>query len=109
CIEAQAACELASLSLASACAADASLQAALLKAKLARCARYVAQESVQLHGAMGVCEELPIASTFRALLAFCQWDGDGARHALQAGRALLASGAFAHSRTLGPVSMESTE
>ena len=102
CTEAQAACELAALSLASATPADGALQAALLKAKLARAARYVAQECVQLHGAMGVCEELPIASSFRSLMAFAQWDGDGAAHALRAGRALLASGRFAQSRTLGP-------
>lgn len=102
CAEAQAACELAALSLASATPADCAWQAALLKAKLARAARYVAQECVQLHGAMGVCEELPIASSFRSLMAFAQWDGDGAAHALRAGRALLASGRFAQSRTLGP-------
>lgn len=101
CAEAQAACELAALSLASASAADCAWQASLLKAKLARAARYVSQECVQLHGAMGVCEELPIASSFRSLMAFAQWDGDGAAHALRAGRALLANGRFAQSRTLG--------
>lgn len=102
CTEAQAGCELAALSLATASAADCTVHTALLKSKLARAARYVSQECVQLHGAMGVCEELPIASTFRTLLAFAQWDGDGAAHALQAGRALLANGRFAQSRTLGP-------
>lgn len=111
CAEAQAACELASLSLATAGAADCELHAALLKSKLARTARYVSQECVQLHGAMGVCEELPIASTFRSLMAFAQWGGDGAAHALQAGRALLASGRFAQSRTLGQyaTAMENVE
>ncbi|MNV54208.1 Acryloyl-CoA reductase (NADH) [compost metagenome] len=102
CTEAQAACELAALSLATASAADCTLHTALLKSKLARAARYVSQECVQLHGAMGVCEELPIASTFRTLMAFAQWDGDGAAHALQAGRALLANGRYAQSRTLAP-------
>lgn len=101
CAEAQAACELASLALATATATECALHAALLKSKLARAARYVAQECVQLHGAMGVCEELPIAATFRTLMAFAQWGGDGAAHALHAGRALLADGRFAQSRTLG--------
>lgn len=101
CAEAQAACELASLSLADADSAQRRHLAGLLKNKIARAARYVAQEGVQLHGAMGVCEELPIASAFRALMAFAQWGGDGASHALDAGRALLADGRFAHSRTLG--------
>jgi alkylation response protein AidB-like acyl-CoA dehydrogenase len=75
--------------------------AALVGSKVGRCARFTAQEAVQVHGAMGVCEELPIASAFRALMAFAQWGGDGASHALTAGRALLADGRFAHSRTLG--------
>lgn len=101
CAEAQAACELASLSLAGADTAQLRNLAGLLKNKISRCARYVAQEGVQLHGAMGVCEELPIASAFRALMAFAQWGGDGASHALDAGRDLLAHGGFAHSRTLG--------
>ena len=102
CAEAQAACELAALSLADADGAQCRAIAGLLKNKVGRCARYVAQEGVQLHGAMGVCEEWPIASAFRALMAFAQWGGDGASHALAAGRALLADGRFAHSRTLGP-------
>lgn len=101
CAEAQAACELASLSLDGADTAQLRNLAGLLKNKISRCARYVAQEGVQLHGAMGVCEELPVASAFRALMAFAQWGGDGASHALDAGRDLLAHGGFAHSRTLG--------
>jgi alkylation response protein AidB-like acyl-CoA dehydrogenase len=104
CAEAQAACELASVSLDSAgveksSAADTVL-AGIAKNKVARAARYVSQECVQLHGAMGVCEELPVASAFRALTAFLQWGGDGASHALLVGRALLADGSFAASRTL---------
>lgn len=108
CAEAQAACELASLSLADADGAQCRAIAGLLKNKVGRCARYVAQEGVQLHGAMGVCEELPIASAFRALMAFAQWGGDGADHALAAGRELLANGSFAHSRTLGSAPSRST-
>lgn len=102
CTEAQAACELASISLARATAAKCRAIAGLAKNKVARAARHVSQDCVQLHGAMGVCEELPIASAFRTLMAFSQWGGDGASHALEVGRALLVEGGFAQSRTLGP-------
>ncbi|RZA30583.1 MAG: acyl-CoA dehydrogenase, partial [Proteobacteria bacterium] len=101
CTEAQAACELGALSLASATAAECRTVAGLVKNKVARTARHVSQDCVQLHGAMGVCEELPIASAFRTLMAFSQWGGDGASHAVVVGRALLADGGFARSRTLG--------
>lgn len=40
------------------------------KIQLARTARIVADNAVQLHGGMGVCEELPIASHYRQMLAF---------------------------------------
>ncbi|MEO8319318.1 MAG: acyl-CoA dehydrogenase, partial [Bradyrhizobium sp.] len=40
------------------------------KAKIGKCARYVAEQSVQLHGGMGVTEELDIGSYFKRLLAF---------------------------------------
>src|SRR5690606_36717022 len=46
--------------------------AALARSKVGRCAREVSQAAVQLHGAMGVSEELMIASLFRKLLAFQQ-------------------------------------
>lgn len=99
CAEAQAACELASMRLALSPAAGPEL-AALVKNKVGRAARFVSQEAVQLHGAMGVCEELPIAATFRLLLAFSQQGGDVASHALHRGRSLLSTGDFAHSQTL---------
>ena len=40
------------------------------KAKIGKCARFVAEQSVQLHGAMGVTEELDIGLYFKRLLAF---------------------------------------
>lgn len=40
------------------------------KVKAARSARFVGGEAVQLHGAMGVTEELDIGSYFRSLVAF---------------------------------------
>lgn len=99
CVEAQAACELASMRLALA-PHDGIDLAAFVKNKVARAARFVAQEAVQLHGAMGVCEELPVAATFRLLLGFAQEGGDAASHALHRGQGLAATGDFVHSQTL---------
>ena len=62
------------------------------KAKIGKCARFVAEQSVQLHGAMGVTEELDIGSYFKRLLAFDTLFGGSAhhyrRHAALGGRAL---------------------
>ncbi|KRR06273.1 pimeloyl-CoA dehydrogenase small subunit [Bradyrhizobium jicamae] len=64
------------------------------KAKIGRCARFVAEQSVQLHGAMGVTEELDIGSYFKRLLAFDTLFGGSAhhyrRHAALGGRAIQA-------------------
>jgi len=60
------------------------------KAKIGKCARFVAEQSVQLHGAMGVTEELDIGSYFKRLLAFDTLFGGSAyhyrRHAALGGR-----------------------
>ena len=62
------------------------------KAKIGKCARYVAEQSVQLHGAMGVTEELDVGSYFKRLLAFDTLFGGSAhhyrRHAALGGRAV---------------------
>ncbi|MBR0799706.1 acyl-CoA dehydrogenase family protein [Bradyrhizobium jicamae] len=50
------------------------------KAKIGKCARFVAEQSVQLHGAMGVTEELDIGSYFKRLLAFETLFGGSAHH-----------------------------
>lgn len=50
------------------------------KAKIGRCARFVAEQSVQLHGAMGVTEELDIGLYFKRLLAFDTLFGGSAHH-----------------------------
>jgi alkylation response protein AidB-like acyl-CoA dehydrogenase len=50
--------------------AERSRAASAAKAKVGRCARFVAEQSVQLHGAMGVTEELDIGLYFKRLLAF---------------------------------------
>jgi alkylation response protein AidB-like acyl-CoA dehydrogenase len=62
------------------------------KAKIGKCARFVAEQAVQLHGAMGVTEELDIGAYFKRLLAFDTLFGGIAhhyrRHAALAGRAM---------------------
>jgi alkylation response protein AidB-like acyl-CoA dehydrogenase len=64
------------------------------KAKIGKCARFVAEQSVQLHGAMGVTEELDIGAYFKRLLAFDTLFGGSAhhyrRHAARGGRAVQA-------------------
>jgi alkylation response protein AidB-like acyl-CoA dehydrogenase len=64
------------------------------KAKIGKCARFVAEQSVQLHGAMGVTEELDIGSYFKRLLAFDTLFGGSAhhyrRHAALGGKTLQA-------------------
>lgn len=40
------------------------------KAKIGRASRHVAQEAIQLHGAMGFSQELPIGNWFKRLYAF---------------------------------------
>ena len=61
------------------------------KAKIGKCARFVAEQAVQLHGAMGVTEKLDIGSYFKRLLAFDTMFGGSAhhyrRHAAFGGRA----------------------
>lgn len=65
------------------------------KAKIGKCARFVAEQAVQLHGAMGVTEELDIGSYFKRLLAFDTLFGGSAhhyrRHAALGGRASVQS------------------
>lgn len=102
CEEAVAACELAALRVDAglADASEAVALAAMAKYKAGRAARYVSQQAVQLHGGMGVSEELPIAGLFRKLTRFQQQGGSPYWHAAQYGRAMLASGAWRDSRTL---------
>jgi len=60
--------------------AERSRAASGAKAKIGKCARFVAEQSVQLHGAMGVTEELDIGSYFKRLLAFDTLFGGSAHH-----------------------------
>lgn len=50
------------------------------KAKIGRAARFVSQASVQLHGGMGVSEELSVHRYFRRLMAFEQTFGTTDSH-----------------------------
>jgi pimeloyl-CoA dehydrogenase small subunit len=50
------------------------------KVKIADAARHVSQESVQLHGGMGMTEELKISHTFRRLTMIAQAFGDADHH-----------------------------
>jgi alkylation response protein AidB-like acyl-CoA dehydrogenase len=50
------------------------------KIKIADAARHVSQESVQLHGGMGMTEELKISHTFRRLTMIAQSFGDADHH-----------------------------
>jgi hypothetical protein len=65
--------------------------ASAAKAKIGRCARFVAEQSVQLHGGMGVTEELDVGAYFKRLVAFDTLFGSSAyhyrRHAALRGRA----------------------
>lgn len=47
-----------------------SLAASGAKVKIGRCARNVAEQAVQLHGAMGVTDELDLGLYFKRLLVF---------------------------------------
>jgi pimeloyl-CoA dehydrogenase small subunit len=50
------------------------------KIKIADACRHVSQESVQLHGGMGMTEELKVSHTFRRLTTIMQTFGDADHH-----------------------------
>jgi alkylation response protein AidB-like acyl-CoA dehydrogenase len=50
------------------------------KIKIADAARHISQESVQLHGGMGMSEELKVSHTFRRLTALARRFGDVDQH-----------------------------
>ncbi|MDO8276819.1 MAG: acyl-CoA dehydrogenase family protein, partial [Burkholderiaceae bacterium] len=98
--EARAACELASLRIERGDADDCAIASAA-KVKVGRCADYVAKEAVQLHGAIGTTDELPIASYFRRLTVFNTRGGSPQSHARALGQRMIASGTWRESQTLG--------
>jgi alkylation response protein AidB-like acyl-CoA dehydrogenase len=50
------------------------------KAKIGKCARFVGEQSIQLHGGMGVTEELEVGAYFKRLVAFDTLFGGPAHH-----------------------------
>jgi alkylation response protein AidB-like acyl-CoA dehydrogenase len=52
----------------------------MAKLKIADSARLISQESVQLHGGMGMTEELKVSHTFRRLTMIAQRFGDADHH-----------------------------
>jgi alkylation response protein AidB-like acyl-CoA dehydrogenase len=50
------------------------------KVRIADACRHVSQESVQLHGGMGMTEELKVSHTFRRLTMIAQQFGDADHH-----------------------------
>jgi alkylation response protein AidB-like acyl-CoA dehydrogenase len=60
--------------------ADRARAVSAAKIKIADNARHVSQEAVQLHGGMGMSEELKISHTFRRLTVLAQLYGDADHH-----------------------------
>jgi len=50
------------------------------KIKIADSARHIGQEAVQLHGGMGMSEELKVSHSFRRLTVAAQQFGDADHH-----------------------------
>jgi alkylation response protein AidB-like acyl-CoA dehydrogenase len=61
-------------------AAERSRAVSAAKIKIADAARLISQEAVQLHGGMGMTEELKISHTFRRLTMIGQRFGDADHH-----------------------------
>ncbi len=99
CAEASACCESASMR-ATFPGADLCALAAAAKSRTARAADYVAKQAIQLHGAMGVCEELPVAAAFRWLEAFQAQHGRASVHARFLGERTMSGGAHRASSVL---------
>jgi alkylation response protein AidB-like acyl-CoA dehydrogenase len=61
-------------------AADRARAVSAAKIKIADNARHISQESVQLHGGMGMTEELKVSHSFRRLTVIAQQFGDADHH-----------------------------
>jgi alkylation response protein AidB-like acyl-CoA dehydrogenase len=60
--------------------ADRARAVSAAKIKIADSARHISQEAVQLHGGMGMSEELKISHSFRRLTVLAQLHGDADHH-----------------------------
>ncbi|MGH8672722.1 MAG: acyl-CoA dehydrogenase family protein [Burkholderiales bacterium] len=74
------ACLAASKSDSSVDAKDRARSISAAKIKIADNCRHVSQESIQLHGGMGMSEELKVSHTFRRLTMIAQQFGDAEHH-----------------------------
>jgi len=61
-------------------AADRARAVSAAKIKIADACRHVSQEAIQLHGGMGMSEELKVSHTFRRLTMIAQQFGDADHH-----------------------------
>jgi alkylation response protein AidB-like acyl-CoA dehydrogenase len=73
------------------------------RVKVAACADFVAKTAVQLHGGMGVSDELSIASAFRKLFAFAIDGGGNGRHLTRYIGSTIDNGGYADSVVLPPM------
>ncbi len=80
---------LAALKLASADTTERRRTIAAAKSIVGQSARLVAQQAVQLHGGMGVTDELPISHYFKRLTAIDMTYGDAHYHRAQLGEMML--------------------
>jgi alkylation response protein AidB-like acyl-CoA dehydrogenase len=99
CEDSLAACQLAALRTQET-PSNAAHMAAFARSRVGRAAREVSQAAVQLHGAMGVSEELMVASLFRKLLSFHQRHGTTANFSAAYGHHMLTTGNWRHSQVL---------
>lgn len=103
CEDAAAAAWLASLAFDAARTPEARARAANGgKLQMARTMKIVAARAVQLHGGMGVCEELPIAAHYRQMMAYIARDISVGAALDGFGDAVVRTGNFANSAVLGP-------
>jgi alkylation response protein AidB-like acyl-CoA dehydrogenase len=82
---------LAALKLASSNTAERRRTIAAAKSVVGQSARLVAQHAVQLHGGMGVTDELPISHYFKRLTAIDMTYGDAHYHRAQLGEMMMAN------------------
>jgi len=61
-------------------AVDRSRSISAAKIKIADACRHISQEAIQLHGGMGMTDEMKVSHTFRRLTMIAQQFGDAEHH-----------------------------